>query len=216
VETAGDSPSGAHVTVLTHSNSARALSVVVACAAITACSSPSSSLPAASESPGPRSSGADDSQPSAASAVRPDDLRGTWVEYWAVDGGADTERYSFSELGRFEWSSASPQAGQPAPQSAVRKVGAFRIERSGSTPVLVLEIQHETFGACGTGCAGSNQEREVDHATPLVERFELGECPSNPEAQRIDNSYTCRAFGGKAFWRKALDARTATTGPNAG
>jgi hypothetical protein len=211
METAGDGTSGAHVTRAVHSNSTRALRAALACAVFTACSSQSSNPPAAAESPGPRSSGADDSQPSAANAVRPDDLRGTWVEYWAVDGGADTERYSFSELGRFEWNSASASA-QAGLQTALRKAGVFRVERNGSTPVLVLEIQHETFGACATGCAGSNEAREVDHATPLVERFELGECPSNPEAQRVDASYTCRAFGGKAFWRKALDERTATKG----
>jgi hypothetical protein len=201
------------VTAAVHSNSVSALSIVLVCAVLTACSSQHSSPPAAPASPSPRSSGADDSQPSAASEVRPDDLRGTWVEYWAVDGGADTERYSFSELGRFEWNSAdSAQTGQPAAQTAVRKAGAFRIERNGSTPVLVLEVQHETFGACGAACAGSKEASEVDHATPLIERYELGECPSNPEAQRIDTSYTCRALGVKAFWRKALDATAANAG----
>jgi hypothetical protein len=177
---------------------------------LVACSS-QSVTPPAPESPAPRSSGADDSQPTAASEVRPDDLHGTWVEYWAVDGGADTERYSFSERGRFEWNSSySAQTGKQAPQTAVRKVGAFRIERNGATPVLVLEVQHESFAACAAPCASSDRAREVDHATPLVERFELGECPSNPEAQRIDASYTCRAFGGKAFWRRAPDARASS------
>jgi hypothetical protein len=166
--------------------------------AVFACSSRGSN-PAASESTAPRSTGADEPQPSAATEVRPEDLRGTWVEYWAVDGGADTERYSFSELGRFEWH-ASAEAN--APQTAVRKAGAFRIERNGLTPVLVLDVTHESFAACSAPCTDSKEPREVDHAAPIVERFELGECPSNPEAQRIDRSYTCRAFGGKAFWRK--------------
>lgn len=205
------------MTAAVHSNWVRAVRILLACAVITACSSQRASPPAAAESPLPRSSGADDSQPSAAGEVRPDDLRGTWVEYWAVDGGADTERYSFSEHGRFEWNSAySAQASQPPPQTAVRKAGAFRVERNGSTPVLVLEVQHETFGACGAACGGSKEAREVNHATPLVERYELGECPSNPEAQRLDTSYTCRAFGGKAFWRKALDASATTSQPKAG
>lgn len=133
-------------------------------------------------------------------------MHGTWVEYWAVDGGADTQRYSFSELGRFEWSSSySAQTSPQAPARAVRKAGVFRVERNGPTPVLVLEVQHETFAACAAPCAASPEPREVDHATPLVERFELGDCPSNPEAQRMDANYKCRAFGGKAFWRKAAE-----------
>jgi len=197
VEAAGERTSGAHVTRLT-----RTLGLVIACAA---CSSQSANPPPAPET---RSTGADVSQPSAA-VVRPDDLRGTWVEYWAVDGGADTERYSFSELGHFEWNSTySAQTSPHAPQTAVRKAGVFRLERNGSTPVLVLEVQHEAFAACAAPCEATTGPREVEHATPLVERYELGECPSNPEAQRVDASYTCRAFGGKAFWRKARDAST--------
>jgi hypothetical protein len=143
--------------------------------------------------------------------VRPEDLRGTWVEYWAVDGGADTERYSFSELGRFEWSSAySAQTAAQAPKTAIRKAGAYRIERTGPTPAIVFEVQHETFPGCAAPCTAGSEPREVDHATPIIERSELGECPSNPEAQRVDASYTCRAFGGKAFWRKAPEAQASS------
>jgi hypothetical protein len=203
VEAAGERTSGAHVTPI-----ARTLSLlVIACAA---CSSQNPSPSAGAETAAPRSSGADVSQPPAAE-VRPSDLRGTWVEYWAVDGGADTERYSFSELGRFEWNSSySAQTSAQAPRTAVRKAGVFRLERDGSTAVLVLEIQHEAFAGCSAPCTGSAEPREVDHGTPLVERYELGECPSNPEAQRVDANYACRAFGGKAFWRKVDEPRAAS------
>jgi hypothetical protein len=187
--------------------------MILGCLAVFGCSSRNAAPAPALESTVPRSEGADQPQPSAAE-VRPDDLRGTWVEYWAVDGGVDTERYSFSELGRFEWTSSyAAKSGATAPQTAVRKTGAFRIERNGATPVLVLEVEHETFAACAAPCAGSNEPREVDHTKPIIERFELGECPSNPEAKQIDQSYTCRAFGGKAFWRKsaARSGESATT-----
>jgi hypothetical protein len=197
VEAAGECSSGAHVT---HVSRTLAVIAMFGCLAGLGCSSRNA---APAEGSAARSEGADAPQPSAAE-VRPSDLRGTWVEYWAVDGGADTERYSFSELGNFEWTSSyAAQASAAAPQTAIRKAGSFRIERNGSTPVLVLEVQHETFAACSAPCTGSNEPREVDHATPIVERYELGECPSNPEAKQIDQSYTCRAFGGKAFWRKA-------------
>lgn len=185
---------------------------LLAAVTLTACST--SSAPPAAEASA-RTTGADDSQPVAAAELRPEDLRGTWVEYWAVDGGADTERYSFSELGRFEWSSSySAQASAQPPQTAIRKAGTFRIERTGPTPALVFDVQHETFAGCSAPCTAGTEPREVDHAPALVERSELGECPSNPEAQRVDANYTCRAFGGKAFWRKAPEP-PATSEPRA-
>jgi len=136
------------------------------------------------------------------------DLLGSWVEYWAVDGRADTEQYAFTDASHFEWR-ASAGAQDARSQTAVHKAGEFRIEREGPAWVLVLEIRHETFAACDAPCSGQADPREVDHATPLVERYELGECPSNPEALRVDAGYTCRAFGGKAFWRKSSDVRAA-------
>jgi hypothetical protein len=166
---------------------------------------------AAPESAAPRSTGADALQPSAASEIHPDDLRGTWVEYWAVDGGADTERYSF-EAGHFDWHAA----GQVRGQTAVRKAGAFRIVRDGPAAVLVLDVEHETFEGCAAPCASGGDAREVSHPSPIVERYELGECPSNPEAQRIDTSYTCRAIGGKAFWRKPPPGRADSASATAG
>jgi hypothetical protein len=144
-------------------------------------------------------------QPLAASGSG-DDLRGTWVEYWAVSGGADTDRFAFDEQGHFDWhASANAQAQAP---SAIEKAGAFRVERTGQASVLVLEVQRERFAGCASPCTHAGEPREVRHSAPIIERHELGECPVNPEAERIDASYTCRAIGGKAFWRKTPEPVT--------
>ncbi|HKU41687.1 MAG TPA: hypothetical protein VJR89_26200 [Polyangiales bacterium] len=135
------------------------------------------------------------SQPTAAEPV---DLRGTWVEYWAVNGKAETDRYDFSEQGRFDWHAAA----QTESRNPVEKQGTFRVERAGDAAVLVLEVERERFAGCSSGCPQSGP-REVTHSTPIVERYELGECPVNPDAERVDRNYTCRAIGGKAFWRRA-------------
>ncbi|HKP63673.1 MAG TPA: hypothetical protein VJV78_43360 [Polyangiales bacterium] len=137
------------------------------------------------------------SQPSAAG----EDLRGTWVEYWAVSGAADTDRFAFDAQGHFDWR-ASAKAAQEQAQGAIEKAGAFRVEQAGQASVLVLEVEHERFAGCASPCTQAGEPREVHHSAPIIERYELGECPVNPEAQRIDAGYTCRAIGGKAFWRK--------------
>ena len=161
-----------------------------------------SSAPAASSTTA--SAGAEEPQPSAAEPVSPGDLTGTWVEYWAVNGGADTEHYAFTAPDRFDWHAAEDAAAQ----TAVEKRGAFRLETDGKATFLVLEVQSEKFAACQT-CAQTAGAREVQHESPLIERHELGECPSNPEAKQIDAGYTCRAIGGKAFWRKTTQATPA-------
>lgn len=167
-----------------------AIVFVAACAGAPA--EPEAAPPAAS-------AGAEQPQPAAAEPVSAADLNGIWVEYWAVTGGgAETESYAFSEPGRFDWR-ASPKVQS---QSAIGKTGKFRLETHGKGTFLVLEIERETFAACSTCKAAAGAPREVAHESPLIERYELGECPSNPEAQQIDAGYTCRAIGGKAFWRK--------------
>ena len=151
------------------------------------------------------------SQPSAAS----EDLRGTWVEYWAVSGAADTDRFAFDAQGRFDWhASAKAMQAQAQVQGAIEKAGAFRVEQAGQASVLVLEVEHERFAGCASPCTQAGETREVHHSAPIIERYELGECPVNPEAQRIDASYTCRAIGGKAFWRKASSNAEPLTPPS--
>ncbi len=168
----------------------------VALSLFVGCAGASGPPPGAAPAPAVESvsSGSESPQPTAAGAVGPEDLRGTWVEYWAVAGGADTERYAFNEPGRFDWHAS--QREKAAEQSPIGKSGSFRLEPHGSATYLVLAIERETFGGPGV-------PREVQHPAPVVERHELGECPSNPEAKNIDASYTCRAIGGKAFWRKS-------------
>ena len=196
---------GAHVTCFASRISLSALALLAAC-------TDGVSTPVAVEPAAPRSSGADVAQPAASAPIASTDLLGTWVEYWAVAGGADTERYAFTDATHFEWDAmnAAQQTNNPG---AIRKVGTFRVEREGPTWMLVLEVQRESFPACAAPCTSG--AREVDHTTPLVERYELGDCPSNPEAQSVDASYTCRAFGGKAFWRKSNGVRATREAPTA-
>jgi hypothetical protein len=169
------------------------LSLLLACA----CATPrGSTSPAVTP---PRSAPHADGQ-----SVRPDaaaltDLRGEWVEYWAVRGKADTEGYSFSEDGRFVWRAA--EQGK-APNTAIHKDGTYRVEAKGRGPHLVLSVESERFAPCAAPCTQGGEPREVRHATPLTEAYELDTCPDNPEARELDADYTCRAIGGKTFWRK--------------
>lgn len=168
---------------------------LVATALYAACAGAPAEAPAASPA---ATAGAEEPPKAAAEPVTAADLSGTWVEYWAVSGGADTERYAFSEPGRFDWHASAKLVSQ----QAVEKTGTFRLEVHGKATFLVLEVERETFAACNSCSGEAAARREVTHASPLIERYELGECPSNPEAQQIDATYTCRAIGGKAFWRK--------------
>jgi hypothetical protein len=180
----------------------RVLSLLISLGCGAGCASAGGSPPAAQ--PSAPSTAASALPPSAA---LPPDLRGEWVEYWAVQGGADTEGYSFDGDGRFTWSAAK---NAHAPNAAIHKDGNYRIESADSGLQLVLQIEREQFAPCSAPCAGSSEPREVQHATPLTEQYEIGECPSNREAERLDSSYTCRAFGGKAFWRKPTPAPSAS------
>jgi len=148
------------------------------------------------------SAGAETPQPSAASAqLAASDLRGSWVEYWALSGSAATESYAFSAQGRFAWRAAPDP---PQPRRAVHKAGTFRLETDGHSQFLILEVQRERFAGCAAPCTSAGASAESLHSTPLIERYELGDCPHNPEAERVDATYTCHAIGGKAFWRKSL------------
>jgi hypothetical protein len=134
------------------------------------------------------------------------ELSGVWAEYWAVNGGADTQRYLFLKDGRFGWLAAA----QPAPNTPIQKQGTYALEQSGASWVLVLRIAAERFAACSSQCAHHDEgPRRVEHVSPIVERYEIGECAPNLEAQSLDARYACRAIGGRAFWRRA-----ATQDPN--
>jgi len=124
---------------------------------------------------------------------------GIWAEYWAVNGGVDTQRYLFREDGRFEWRAPT----QAPPNTALYKSGTFQLEESVGASTLVLNVTVESFAACSAQCSHHDDgPRRVQHASPIVERHEIGECAPNLEAQALDAHYACRAIGGHAFWRR--------------
>lgn len=157
--------------------------------------SPSSSEPAS-----PRQAEAVASPTPAAAPLTAAALHGVWAEYWSTAGDADTRRYVFLSDGRFGW--LAPERTTPAVQP-LRRSGTYRIETVDGASMLVIETRSERFAACTGGCANAGEARQVEHDAPLVERYEIGECPPNQEAQRLDASYECRSFGGRAFWRRS-------------
>jgi hypothetical protein len=135
-----------------------------------------------------------------AAHLAPADFHGVWAEYWALEGVADTQRYVFTEDGRFGW--LAPARTTP-PMDPVQRSGTFRVETRQGRPFLVLEVARERFAACQGGCANAGEARVVTHAAPLVLQYEVDECPPNDEAQVLDGAYVCRSVGGQAFWRRA-------------
>jgi hypothetical protein len=116
-------------------------------------------------------------------------LVGTWVEFWALSGGADTQAYDFVADGNFEW-----RAALDSDDRMLRRWGRYSVQ--GSELVLSTVGHEERYG-----CEGSAVCR-VLHEPALEERFPLGECPPNEEARAIDPRYLCVSIGGRAFWRK--------------
>ena len=51
----------------------------------------------------------------------------------------------------------------------------------------------------------------MDYAPARLERFELGECAPNEEAQSVDASYACLSIAGRAFWRQSTSQADAQT-----
>ena len=138
--------------------------------------------------------------PSSAAAS---ELSGTWSEYWAVAGQAETQRYVFSDNGEFRWlaapSASAPQAGTP-----VQKQGKFELHKSDQRRWLVLHVAATDLAGCDSACEeeGELSAFHVEHAPALLEELELGECPANVEAQQLDAQYACLALGDHAFWRR--------------
>lgn len=170
--------------------------IASACASSSSTGSPAST-PAHADSPTPSAAAPATAAPVGAQPLAAD-LRGEWVEYWALSGGADTEGYSFTDDGRFMWRAAQKDQ---LPNAAIERTGTYRVETSGQAPKLVLQVDSERFAPCAKPCTSSQAPRDVHHATPVIESLEIGDCPKNQEAEQLDASYTCRAIGGKAFWR---------------
>ena len=140
--------------------------------------------------------------PSAAVPGASAELTGVWVEYWAPSGRADTQRYELTLDGHFVWYAPDKPADGNLP-TATRKHGTFVVEHGSTESTLVLRVTAEEFPTCGPGCAHHDDPpRQVEHATPLVERYALDECAPNQEAKALDASYACMTISTRTFWRK--------------
>jgi len=127
-------------------------------------------------------------------------LSGLWVEFWALEGHADTQRYAFFEDGRFGWCAA-----REGEDKGARRWGQWKAE--GET--LVLQVQGRDRGpACQDAACRQS------HAPPVEERLQLGPCPPNEEAKALDGTYRCISIAGQAFWRRAQADDPAAYFPN--
>jgi hypothetical protein len=157
---------------------------------LSACASHPAPAPAAAGRSAAASAPSTDATPS---LISPEELAGVWVEYWALTGHADTQRYAFYPDGRFGWlaadGGATPMAG---------RWGQFKITARANETALELLVQghDERFGCEGMAT------RRILHDPAIRDRLVLGECPPNEEAKALDPSYRCLAISGRAFWRK--------------
>jgi len=119
----------------------------------------------------------------AAADVSAEALQGSWVEFWALAGKADTQRYTFLADGRFGWTAAPQQSAGGGP---ARRFGRY-------------SVQGEDQRA---DCDGSSACR-AQHEPALEQRLSIGACPHNEEASALDGDYRCTSFDGQAFWRSA-------------
>ena len=127
-------------------------------------------------------------------------IDGLWVEFWALEGHADTQRYALFEDGRFGWCAASD-----GPAHGARRWGQW----SAQGDTLVLRVRGQDSGK---SCDGGSCR--VQHEPPLEERLQLGPCPPNEEAKALDASYRCISIAGQAFWRRARAEDPAAYFPN--
>jgi hypothetical protein len=148
----------------------------------------------------PASSSGSESAPGA--AVEPpltaESLHGSWMEYWALAGHADTQRFTFMPDGRFGWC-AAPDSGAGAGAAApggdavpARRWGRYSL----AGQELVLSVQGEDITS---DCDGKGPCRST-HVPALEQRLPLGACPPNDEARALDAHYRCISVGGQAFW----------------
>jgi hypothetical protein len=147
------------------------------------------------------------SQPPAqsAGAEEPAALDGLWVEFWALEGHADTQRFALFPDGRFGWCAAREGTSRGA-----RRWGTWSVQADS----LVLQVKGQDSGK---NCADASCR--VRHDPPLQERLPIGVCPPNEEAKVLDASYRCISIAGQAFWRRATDIappRSAGTTPPQG
>jgi hypothetical protein len=148
--------------------------------------------------PTPPSSGAPGAPPPAEPDFEMSDgaLVGEWAEFWAVSGGAATQRYMFWPDGRFEWQAAPGAAGDPVQ----RRFGTWELAHDR----LTLHVTGQQRAAT---CADQTRPcQSVTEALSREEQLELGHCPPNDEARALDASYRCVSIRGRAFWRRGSPA----------
>jgi hypothetical protein len=130
-------------------------------------------------------------------------LVGEWAEFWAVSGGADTQRYTFWPDGRFEWQAAPGAAADPIR----RRFGSWELVPGR----LTLRVTGQELRPT---CADQTRPcQSVREAVSSEEQLELGPCPANEEARALDASYRCMSIRGRAFWRRASPSSGGPSGP---
>lgn len=119
-------------------------------------------------------------------------LVGEWAEFWALSGGAATQRYTFWPDGRFDWQASPGAANEPIQ----RRFGTW--ELTGDR--LTLRVTGQELRAT---CADRTRPcQSVTEVLSSEEQLELGPCPANEEARALDASYRCVSIRGRAFWRR--------------
>lgn len=146
---------------------------------------PAAALPSASASPAAGTTSSSGGERPATAALSADALQGSWVEYWALSGRAETQRYTFMNDGRFGWC-AGPNSAAPA-----TRWGRFSV--AGDALVLTVQGEDAQHDCSGGAC------RKL-HEPALEQRLPLGPCPPNDEARALDAHYRCVSVGGQAFW----------------
>jgi hypothetical protein len=130
-----------------------------------------------------------------APSLTPALLPGVWVEFWALSGHADTQRYALFEDGRFGWRAA---AGSDT--DIGWRWGRVKLNADGTEIVFSVEGEAKNFG-----CEPRATCRVI-HQPALEQRLSVGACPENEEARALDAQYRCYSLGGQAFWRHSNEA----------
>lgn len=114
------------------------------------------------------------------------ELAGEWVEFWALSGDADTQRYVFSGDGHFEWDSA-----ESSKDPVAATFGEYTFD--GTNITLTAKAERLRESTCHDGCKTAVEP-------PRTTQLPVAECPPNEEARALDASYRCLSFGDRAFW----------------
>jgi hypothetical protein len=145
----------------------------------------------------PASSAAPSAPPPAAAAPAAKghagtEIAGEWVEFWALSGGADTQRYVFGPDGSFEWSAA-----ESSKDAVLAMFGAYTFD--GTNVALTIKAERTRDSKCTDGCKNAVEP-------PRTAQLAVAECPPNEEAKALDASYRCLSFGDRAFWLRGHKA----------